>query len=308
MTGRSVPNDEMPNIPGPGRREVFPANDEALVALLEGNEPPAEPAPGLQPVADLLAALRAGPTPDELAGEAGALAEFRRVTGVAALPRRSRHRRPRVPALRLRPRLAAAGGIAVLALGGLAIAAFNGSLPPSVQRAAHAALPIAPPPRVSPPNTQVHHAKPGPSASPTPSAQPTQPPAAGPCAAYLEASTQSSPQLWASTRDSLIKAADGVGKVTKYCGRKLPCPAWVSRQQLYPAGKKVVPDWRHNCFPPDGYGRGTRPGGRGHHSAHADGKSGAQPAGGQRQRASPHAPEHSAQPNPHATELSPARS
>jgi hypothetical protein len=39
-------------------------------------------APGLQPVADFLAGLMAGPDRDELAGEAAALAEFRNRVGM----------------------------------------------------------------------------------------------------------------------------------------------------------------------------------------------------------------------------------
>jgi Sigma-70, region 4 len=49
---------------------------------------------GLQPVADVLAALRGAPTGDELAGETAAMAVYRQVAGVSRQPRRTRRRRP----------------------------------------------------------------------------------------------------------------------------------------------------------------------------------------------------------------------
>src|SRR5262249_60426970 len=58
--------------------------DADLAALLAGKE---DVAPGLRPAADVLAALSAEPGPGELAGEARALAEFRRRAGAPA-PRR----------------------------------------------------------------------------------------------------------------------------------------------------------------------------------------------------------------------------
>jgi hypothetical protein len=135
VSGDDVPNDEMPNFLRPARREVLPLSDQALVALLAGTEPPADPTPGLQGVADVLAALRAGPTGDELAGEAGARAEFRRGAGVLASARRPR--RPGRFASRLGTRAAVAAIAAALGLGGLASAAFAGVLPAAMQRFAH---------------------------------------------------------------------------------------------------------------------------------------------------------------------------
>jgi hypothetical protein len=135
VSGDDVPNDDMPNFLRPARREALPLSDQMLAALLAGTEPPADPAPGLQGVADVLAALRAGPTGDELAGEAGARAEFRRGAGVSAPARRSR--RPGRFTFRLGTRAAVAAIAAAIGLGGLASAAFAGVLPAAMQRFAH---------------------------------------------------------------------------------------------------------------------------------------------------------------------------
>src|SRR5262249_59472029 len=69
--------------PRPRRLGGGPAvTDADLAALLAGKK---DVAPGLRPAADVLAALSAEPGPRELAGEARALAEFRRrVAGPAS--------------------------------------------------------------------------------------------------------------------------------------------------------------------------------------------------------------------------------
>src|SRR5262249_59896409 len=74
----------MPNIPLPPCQDGSPVTDADLAALLAGKR---DAAPRLQPVADVLAALTAEPSPGELAGEARALAEFRQQNG-APVPRR----------------------------------------------------------------------------------------------------------------------------------------------------------------------------------------------------------------------------
>ena len=66
MTGSDVPNVDMPNIPRPQRQDEPAVTDADLAALLAGT---ADAAPGLRPVADVLAALTAEPTGIELAGE-----------------------------------------------------------------------------------------------------------------------------------------------------------------------------------------------------------------------------------------------
>jgi hypothetical protein len=148
VSGDDVPNDDMPNFLRPVRREALPFSDQVLAALLAGTEPPADPTPGLQGVADILAALRAGPTGDELAGEAGARAEFRRGAGVLAPARRPR--RPGRLTFRLGGRAAVAAIAAAIGLGGLASAAFAGVLPAAVQRFAHETVGAPAPPGASP--------------------------------------------------------------------------------------------------------------------------------------------------------------
>src|SRR5262249_21443280 len=115
--------------------------DASLAALLAGADPGEGPAArGLQPVADVMAALTAAPTSDELAGEAAALAEFRSRGGVPVPVRRSRHRRHAVLTSLLSAAAAAAAAVAGLSLGAFATAAFAGALPAPAQQFAHHAF------------------------------------------------------------------------------------------------------------------------------------------------------------------------
>jgi hypothetical protein len=312
VTGADVPNDEMPNILRPGRRDPFPLTDTALAALLAGTEPPAEPAPGLQPVADVLAALRASPTSDELAGEARALAEFRRAAGVPALPRRPRHRRPRVLPSWAGGKAAAGMGIAALSIGGLAVAAFAGVLPAPVQRIAHEAVhapaaPAAPPGAYrSRPGPQAHHAARKIQASPTPADPAAGAPAVrGPCAAYLWAWAHGSLMQRVIALHDVTRAAGGAGEVTAYCGRTRPLPGWPGPPPPHHTGNWIPPSWRDRRFPHHRDSHGIPPGEqraqRGSHQndkprAHRTGKRGQHP---------PSATGRDAHIDPHATELFP---
>jgi hypothetical protein len=123
----------MPNIPQPPLQDGPAVTDADLVALLAGKR---DVAPGLQPVADVLAALGAGPSLGELAGEASALAEFRRRTGVP-VPRRHARRSTAGLTSRLSVKAAAGAAAATLVLGGAATAAFANMLPAPIQRLAH---------------------------------------------------------------------------------------------------------------------------------------------------------------------------
>src|SRR5262249_22933655 len=96
-------------------------------------------APGPQPVADVLAALMAGPDRDALAGEAAASAGVRNRVGVPVPVSRSRHRRPPLLTSLLSAGAASAAAVAALSVGGFATAAFAGALPaPAQQFANHA--------------------------------------------------------------------------------------------------------------------------------------------------------------------------
>jgi hypothetical protein len=294
VTGDDVPNDEMPNILRPGRRDVLPPSDAALAALFAGTEPLAEPAPGLRPVADLLAALRADATGAELAGEAWALAEFRRGTGAPARPRRSRHRRPHVLPSRVSAKATAAMGIAALGLGGLATAAVIGALPPPVQQIAHRAF-GAPAAHSGGPRarTQVPLAERHVRASP----QATDPVPGSAvhglwwCTAYARARAHGTPWQVIAYRH-LIKAAGGAGKVTAYCGRPTPAPA-------YHPGRQVPPNRRDRRFPHHQAGRGIPPRGRrGHQGQLSKDRPSAHPAERRGKDHRPHAPGNDAQMNP----------
>jgi hypothetical protein len=130
----------MPNFSVLGRRDASATEDAALAALLSGFEPADDLPPGLRPAADVVAALRARPAPDEFAGESAALTEFRALAGVSAAAGHRRRRRPSVVASRLSAKAAAAVAVIAVALGGVATAAYAGALPSPAQGLAHALI------------------------------------------------------------------------------------------------------------------------------------------------------------------------
>ena len=107
--------------------------DADLAALLAGKR---DVAPWLLPVADVLAALRTGPSPAELAGEARALAEFR-LRADAPVPGRHARCGTAGRTSRLSTKAAAGAATAAVLLGGAATAAFAGVLPAPIQQFAH---------------------------------------------------------------------------------------------------------------------------------------------------------------------------
>jgi hypothetical protein len=131
----------MPNFPWLGRQDASANEDAALEAMLSGPEVPEDLAAGLQPASDVLAALRASPSGDELAGEAFAMAEFRNRVGVPDPVRRTRpRRRPALLTSLMSAKVAVAAAAVAVTLGGVATAAYAGALPASVQRLAHSAI------------------------------------------------------------------------------------------------------------------------------------------------------------------------
>ena len=139
MTGGGVSGNDMPSSPRTAREDVSP-EDTPLESLLAGNGLPAGVGAELRPVADILAALRARPGGDELAGLAGARAEFSRRVAVSAQVRRSRRRRSVGLVSWLSVRAAAAAAVVVMGFGGAAAAAYAGALPTSWQQFAHRAI------------------------------------------------------------------------------------------------------------------------------------------------------------------------
>jgi hypothetical protein len=307
VSGDDVPNDDMPNFLRPARQDVLPLSDAALAALLEGVEPAQEPAPGLRPVADVLAALRADPTSDELAGEAGALAEFRRSAGADVPSRESR--RPRARTSRFGGRAAAAALTAALGLAGLATAAYAGVLPAPVQRLAHEAIGAPAPPGSARAGAHLARGRVLPS-------HPTRTTGAGAsrlCTAYARARADGTPAQQAVARHELIQAAGGAGKVSAYC-RTVARPKTSLSHPAHPARKKGVPSGRvGKSGPPGRAGKGVPPGRKGkgvppgrkdkgvppghqpgHHASHSNGKSSSHSNG----KSSAHGSGKSAQQNP----------
>jgi hypothetical protein len=246
VTTGGVPHDDMPNIQMPGRRDTGPLTEAALAALLAGTEPPVEAAPPLRPVVDVLAALRAGPAGDELAGEAMALAEFRRSAGGPAVSPPARRRRRPLAGPLLGARAAIAAAVAAVTLGGLATAAYAGVLPGPMQRFAHETIgaPAAHggSPAVRPPGDGhlVRHTNPvGPAV--------TGAAGHGLCTAYAHAQEHGTAVQRGVALRNLVKAAGGASHVTAYC-RAVPDPG--RSHQPHP-GKHVA------------HGQGGKQGGHG---------------------------------------------
>jgi hypothetical protein len=217
----------MPNYPWYSDTGATSAEDAADAALLSGAELPVESATGLQPVADVLAALRAEPAGGELVGEAAALAEFRQRTGMSTGLHRSRRRRRPVLTSLLSAK-AAAAAIAALSLTGAAAAAYSGSLPAPAQKLAHD-LVGAPAAHSS--------ASAGPTTSPTPvGPNATGSAAYGLCTAYAHAKAHGSAADKSVAFRNLAAAAGGATNVAAFCAA-VPHPGSShSAQSSHPTG------------------------------------------------------------------------
>jgi hypothetical protein len=229
----------MPNFPWLSGQDVPEIGDPSLAALLAGAEPAEGFAPGRQPVADVLAALTAGPDSDELAGEAAALAEFRSQAGVPVPVSRSCHRRHPLLTSLLSARAAAAAAAAALGLGGFATAAFAGALPAPAQQFAHHTF-GAPAPRSSEP-AGTH-----PSATATPvGPDATGPAAFGLCTAWAHAKAHGTRSQQAVAFSNLAAAAGSASNVAAYCAA-VPHPGATSSHASHPSG----PSASHPTGPP----------------------------------------------------------
>jgi hypothetical protein len=109
------------------------AGQDPLERLLDGRLDPAFAPAGNGELARLLAAATAPATPEELAGEQAALAEFRAV--MLSRPPTLVPRRASMPSKLLTVKAAAAALVAVLSIGGVAVAA-TGLLPGQARRVA----------------------------------------------------------------------------------------------------------------------------------------------------------------------------
>jgi hypothetical protein len=217
----------MPNIPWAARRDTPVITGTSLAALLAGTELPAASPPDLLPVVDVLAALRAGPASDELAGEAAVLAEFRSRVQVPVPARRGRRQKPAWHFPILSGRAAATAAAAVLGFGGVATAAYAGALPAPIQQFAHDVF--------GAPSAGGTSAGGRPSAGQTPSGPgATSGVAYGLCTAWADAKAHGTAKQQAAAFHKLAIAAGGPGSVAAYCAVVLHPGASPSQS---PAGK-----------------------------------------------------------------------
>ena len=261
----------MPNFPWLSSQDAPDMGDASLAALLAGAGPAEGLAPGLEPLADAVAALTARPASDELAGEAAALAEFYNRVGVPVPASRSRHRRHRLLTPLLSARAAAAAAVAALSLGGFATAAFAGALPAPAQQFAHHTF-GAPAARGGQP-TGTH-----PSATATPAGPGATGPAAfGLCTAWAHAKAHGTPSQQAVAFRNLAAAAGGASNVAAYCAA-VPHPGASSSHSSHPTGPPAsTPPGRRPPTPP-GRRPPTPPGRRSSHpTPHATGRPSSHP-------------------------------
>ncbi len=197
----------MPNLSWLSRRDASAIEDAALAALLSGTEVPGDLPAGLQPAADVVAALRARPASDELVGETVALAEFRARVGVSDPAGQRRRRRPSLLTKLASAKAVAAAAVVAIALGGVATAAYAGALPSSAQGIAHDLI-----------------GAPAKTATTTSATRPAHPkshhhfkvPAA--CVAFFRAERHGTAAQKAAAFKQLEQAAGGANKIAAYCG------------------------------------------------------------------------------------------
>ena len=216
----------MPSFPWPMRQDEPPMTDAALAALFAGERSPADAVAGLQPMADVLASLRAGPSSEELAGEASALTEFRRVIGVSAQTPLPHRRRPSVLTSLLRVKVAAAGAVAIL--GGLVTAAYADALPAPMQKLAHEAIGA---PESARSHSDATHGKTGTPVGPKASGEA----AFGLCNAFFEAKEHGDAAPNGVAFRNVAKAAGGASNIASFCAA-VPHPGASSESQK-PGGK-----------------------------------------------------------------------
>jgi hypothetical protein len=237
MTDGGVSDCDMPTFPWSTRPDT-----RALDALLSGPGRPDDAPADLRPVAEVLFALQAPPDRREVAGWGEALTEYREMAFRPELPGRKRSRRTRSIGSPLSARVAAAAGVAAVAiLGGGAAAAYTGSLPGALQKIAHEAF-AAPAGRQSPAMATSE----GTGSSVEPSASDSA--AYGLCNAYQHAEEHGNASQRATAFRNLVKAAGGADQVAAYCA-SVPHPGTSS-----PPGRR-----EGQTASPTGTSHGRRP-------------------------------------------------
>jgi hypothetical protein len=302
VTGPGVPDDDMPNFSWLGRRDASAIEDVALAALLSGTEVPGDLPAGLQPAADVVAALRARPASDELAGETVALAEFRARVGVSDPAGQRHRRRPSLLTSLASAKAVAAAAVVALTLGGVATAAYAGALPSSAQRIAHDLIGAPDGHKTATMTSATRPAHPRPHHFKAPAA----------CVAFFRAELHGTPAQKAAAFQKLEKAAGGADKIAAYCGfarrhpghhfhfrpgcQPFPHPSWSAYPQpswspsptptaTASASPSPTPTPTASCPPPihpvgPPFPHRHRPLPIGHHAPHRPGKP-SRPAGNQ---------------------------
>lgn len=226
MTGRGVPDGDMPISLRPDQGDVPQLGDPAFDALLARALPPEEAVGSLRPVVESFAALYAAPVQSAPAAEASALTAFRSLAvpgagravphgradphGRAGRRRAAQHRTSRWVRFRLAGvRFAAAAGAIALTAGGAAAAAYAGDLPAPMQRLAHTVI-GAPPVADGAPRPQPS----APGTSPVPGNA-----AYGLCQAYQRALAHGDLGHSSVTFRRLAKIAGGASQVKAYCAQ-----------------------------------------------------------------------------------------
>lgn len=225
--------------------DTLALDDETLERLLTGELSPAQAPPGYAEVAALLAATTAPPSPEELSGQAAALAELRATTR----PRRAvvGLRRAARPPRRRRVGLLAAALVGALAMGGVAAAA-TGHVPAPLRDAARSIMATVDGAEPAPPAPPGSGTAPGPTPASAGQALDSTGPGStaaagsgsgsttvgtapgldneGLCKAYLAGQgAEQGDKLDATAFQALTKLAGGRDKITSYCERLVPGPA-----------------------------------------------------------------------------------
>jgi hypothetical protein len=223
----------------PDHEDAPTISDASLAALLADVRLPSGSAPQLRPLAESLALLTGRPSSDELDGEAATIAAFRREFGTVG--RAHRPRRRREGRLRSAKSAAAVMGAALFGFGGLAAAAYAGTLPAPLQRLAHDIIAApAPHPR---PVTRPSAARPA----------VTGHSAYGLCIALARVEANGTAAQRAEAVTKLATAAGGADHVSAYCATVTHPARHVStRPHQGPFGKSTMVPVPHGSGQPSG--------------------------------------------------------
>jgi hypothetical protein len=247
----------------------------------------------------LLDAAKAPPTVGEWAGEAAAVAAFVAAYRGAA-PAPAEPSRVRIPSLARAATMKVAAGVAVLVVGGTAVAAETGALPDAAQQQAHgwfsvlgvppptprAPSPEAVPPSGADPTTVRPTSTPGPPTTPTPGSNGSSSATArGLCLAWrADTATEQGKKMTAKSRRALAALAGDESKIPAFCARHLtesPSEPATTGQPTTP-GVTTGPSLPDNAsgYGPDGNGSDNGNANGAGSQGSDDGEAGASPTAG----------------------------